>query len=131
MVIKFLKNQRKREILLSIICGIIIIVYLKIHNILFSQPHLTSIVILVALFWQSFLSFINRPILKLSFIQNSDKCFRNGMLEDSIQEFRLQSIAHGSAGYREEVRTCMQQTEYALLTILRYRKLSGKDKKHP
>lgn len=87
MVIKFLKNQRKREILLSIICGILIIVYLKIYNILFSQPHLTFIVILVALFWQSFLSFINRPILKLSFTQNSDKCFRNGMLEDNIQEF--------------------------------------------
>lgn len=39
---------------------------------------------------------------------------------------RLQSIAHGSAGYREEVKTCLQQTEYALLTILRFRKLKAK-----
>jgi len=38
---------------------------------------------------------------------------------------RLQKVAHGSVGCREEVKECMQITEYALLTMLRHRKLKS------
>ncbi len=93
-------NQLKK-IILWIIFIIVIFLYLQDRKILlpllnsllnrqilFSAKFWTFAAVMVALFGQRFNNWLNQPIILVDFDSNSDRCYRNAVLnEDVIQDF--------------------------------------------
>lgn len=59
-------------------------------KIVFTEKFWTLIAIIVALFGKRFNDWLNRPIIEIDFNENSDRCYRTGVLNnDIIQDFGI------------------------------------------